>query len=151
MKILYTPDFSCLIYNCLTLSDPCLNGGTCLDLIGNYQCQCVSGFGGQHCQTDIDECASNPCQNGGTCQDYVNSFTCSCRPGFSGTHCQDNNEDCTSRFVCILFLFSFKQKYLKYLLWGKDFSQKQHFPFWMKFQCAYQKLQMNQKSTIQEI
>ena len=84
-------------FHMLSSADPCFNGGTCLDQIGDYQCQCVSGFGGRHCQNDIDECASNPCVNNGTCHDYVNSFTCICRAGFSGTHCQFNDDDCTSR------------------------------------------------------
>ena len=34
--------------------NPCLNGGTCVDSIGSYTCQCVSGFGGDDC--DIGEC-----------------------------------------------------------------------------------------------
>ena len=78
--------------------DPCQNGGTCVDGIGTYSCNCVPGFGGRHCRIDIDECASSPCQNAATCHDYVNSYTCECLSGFSGVHCQTNDNDCTSRF-----------------------------------------------------
>ncbi|GIY72359.1 uncharacterized protein CEXT_260161 [Caerostris extrusa] len=55
---------------------------------------CVDGFGGAHCEKDINECAGNPCKNGATCNDYVNSYTCTCPLGFSGTNCQTNDEDC---------------------------------------------------------
>lgn len=76
---------------------PCQNGGTCLDGIGEYTCMCVDGFGGKHCESDINECESSPCLNGATCNDYVNSYTCTCPLGFSGTNCQINDEDCTTR------------------------------------------------------
>uniref|UniRef100_T1IJR3 Notch n=1 Tax=Strigamia maritima TaxID=126957 RepID=T1IJR3_STRMM len=59
-------------------------------------CLCVEGFGGKHCDKDINECATTPCQNGATCNDYVNSYTCNCMMGFSGTDCETNDEDCTS-------------------------------------------------------
>lgn len=32
------------------ISEPCLNGGSCHDLIGEYQCDCVEGYIGQRCQ-----------------------------------------------------------------------------------------------------
>lgn len=82
-------------------SAPCQNGGTCIDGIGDYQCECVGGFGGRHCQYDIDECASNPCSNEATCTDYVDSYTCTCQPGFSGVNCQKNDDDCTFRWEII--------------------------------------------------
>ena len=78
-------------------SDPCVNGGTCIDGVGEYNCVCVDGFAGHNCQNEIDECASNPCEHGATCHDYVNSYTCTCRTGFSGTRCNVNDYDCTDR------------------------------------------------------
>lgn len=81
----------------LFITVPCQNGGTCLDGIGEYTCMCVDGFGGKHCESDINECESSPCLNGATCNDYVNSYTCTCPLGFSGTNCQINDEDCTTR------------------------------------------------------
>lgn len=32
-------------------SDPCLNGGSCVDLVGNYSCICVAPFEGPQCET----------------------------------------------------------------------------------------------------
>nr|BAB01686.1 unnamed protein product [Macaca fascicularis] len=31
--------------------DPCLNGGSCVDLVGNYTCLCAEPFKGLHCET----------------------------------------------------------------------------------------------------
>ena len=42
--------------NMLYYSRPCLNGGTCVDAINSFHCTCVSGYGGDQCEKDIDEC-----------------------------------------------------------------------------------------------
>ncbi|KAI8494247.1 calcium ion binding [Branchiostoma belcheri] len=70
-------------------SDPCHNGGTCVDGVNSYTCQCVPGLTGDNCENDIDECSSDPCQYGGTCVDGVNSYTCQCVPGFTGDNCEN--------------------------------------------------------------
>lgn len=53
-------------------SEPCLNGGSCLDGVGSYRCVCAPGYGGASCQLDLDECHSQPCAHGGVCHDQVN-------------------------------------------------------------------------------
>ena len=72
-------------------SSQCQNGGTCVDGINSYTCNCDAGYAGDNCETDIDECASNPCVNGGTCTDGINSFTCDCVPGYTGDTCESGN------------------------------------------------------------
>jgi hypothetical protein len=44
-------------------SIPCQNGGSCVDNGDDtFTCNCIAGYSGLTCQTNIDECASNPCQ-----------------------------------------------------------------------------------------
>uniref|UniRef100_T1H1G3 EGF-like domain-containing protein n=1 Tax=Megaselia scalaris TaxID=36166 RepID=T1H1G3_MEGSC len=37
-------------------SDPCKNGGTCVDLYKRFHCLCPEGWAGASCEMDIDEC-----------------------------------------------------------------------------------------------
>lgn len=36
--------------------NPCLNGGTCVDLPGRYACNCAPGYNGTNCETDVNLC-----------------------------------------------------------------------------------------------
>lgn len=81
---------------------PCLNGGNCIDytdsLTIGYVCDCSeTGFHGQYCEDNRDECllfAANPCQNGGTCIDQLNDYSCACVRGYSGKNCEVNIDEC---------------------------------------------------------
>ena len=49
-------------------SSPCKNGATCVDGIAEYTCLCKSGYEGDDCETEINECELyEPCENGATC------------------------------------------------------------------------------------
>lgn len=78
--------------------NPCNNNGSCSVNAGGegYTCQCVDGFEGVNCETNIDDCANNPCQNGGTCNDGVNGYTCECVDSYSGTNCETALPRCRS-------------------------------------------------------
>ncbi|XP_053137987.1 protein crumbs homolog 2 isoform X2 [Hemicordylus capensis] len=65
-------------------SQPCQNGGRCVDLVNSYRCHCLPGFSGVECATDIDECEEHPCENGGVCEDSVADYTCHCSPSAEG-------------------------------------------------------------------
>lgn len=85
---------ACYLDECA--SEPCENGGSCVDMELSFHCQCVAGYSGVQCETDIDECSSVPCQHAATCHDALNSFTCHCAAGFSGTLCETDVDECAS-------------------------------------------------------
>lgn len=58
---------------------------------------CFSGFRGDHCEENIDDCPGNLCQNGATCMDRVNEYSCLCPPAFTGTQCELDVDECSVR------------------------------------------------------
>ena len=54
--------------------------------------ECVPGFTGTDCQTNIDDCEDVDCSRNGQCLDGVNSFTCECAPGYTGLLCDTQIE-----------------------------------------------------------
>jgi len=63
--------------------------------VSDYNCTCVTGWEGQNCDINTDDCTPDPCENGATCNDQLNGFTCSCVEGFEGTMCETNHNDCS--------------------------------------------------------
>lgn len=43
-------------------------------VLQSYECVCHSGWEGEFCQREIDECLSQPCKNNATCTDLLNSY-----------------------------------------------------------------------------
>lgn len=78
------------------LLKPCLNGGTCRNQVGSFQCECGEGFSGKRCQTDVNECLVEPCLHGGTCENQLGSYLCHCPPGFKGQNCETEQDGCES-------------------------------------------------------
>ena len=111
------------INECEPVSQPCRNGGECLErsnrtlyesgqvfaaesfsynISGGYLCRCLPGFEGTDCQINIDECAlataasprgQPPCKFG-TCLDGINNYTCQCLPGYEGDDCELEIDEC---------------------------------------------------------
>ncbi|CAH0395162.1 unnamed protein product [Bemisia tabaci] len=83
-------------------SNPCRNGGTCIDQFNSFQCQCPDAWEGVLCDEDVDECAlyANThlsCQNGGSCVNKPGFYECLCPPGYYGVRCTESTTNCATR------------------------------------------------------
>ncbi|GFT91867.1 cubilin homolog [Trichonephila clavipes] len=82
-------------------SNPCRNGGTCVDTYNGFICNCPSNWEGATCENDVNECArfagtSFGCQNGATCINNVGGYSCTCPPNWYGIHCTQQHDDCST-------------------------------------------------------
>lgn len=79
-------------------SQPCRNGGHCLDSENEYRCVCPQGYEGVHCEHKTLTCAEKPCFNEGKCRERDNghSYTCECPAGYTGLNCEKKMDKCTS-------------------------------------------------------
>uniref|UniRef100_A0A8D0DMD4 Crumbs cell polarity complex component 2 n=1 Tax=Salvator merianae TaxID=96440 RepID=A0A8D0DMD4_SALMN len=92
-------------------SQPCQNGGNCVDGVNGYQCLCLPGYTGVECASDVDECEAQPCENGGTCEDGTADYVCHCALGpggiaWGGKNCSVeltgcHNHSCQNEALCI--------------------------------------------------
>ena len=63
-------------------------GGTCIDGLRNYTCQCPYMYNGTNCENDLISmygCGVEPCLNGGTCETVTGiaqtNYRCQCVAG----------------------------------------------------------------------
>ncbi|WAR12729.1 SNED1-like protein [Mya arenaria] len=76
------------IDECALYGSQCENGATCVDALNDYSCTCATGWRGDHCDTDVDECSEGtPCSNNATCTNTAGGFTCQCVAGWEGNIC----------------------------------------------------------------
>ena len=90
------------------MENPCNGRGVCVDGVNNFVCECDSGFTGNECQGNIDDCTGVNCSGHGQCVDGVNSYYCTCDPGYTGEKCEVNinecetmNVTCSGRGLCL--------------------------------------------------
>ncbi|KAJ8884047.1 hypothetical protein PR048_015904, partial [Dryococelus australis] len=71
---------TCQLSNDICLSNPCQNGGTCINQVNGYMCNCTEYFMGDNCQLEYDACSSSPCEHNGTCLSQTNKreYICEC-------------------------------------------------------------------------
>ncbi|CAB3400271.1 unnamed protein product [Caenorhabditis bovis] len=83
-------------------SSPCMNNGSCENMLTGFKCNCPIGFVGENCQIDIDECAFGFCGNGAKCRDRVNDYDCICDgTGYEGKNCTIDINECSDPRNCI--------------------------------------------------
>ena len=84
------------------LSAPCQNNAQCAESNTDasveddvYECDCLPGWSGHNCATDVLECASCPCRNNGECIDGMDEFLCQCTGGWRGAYCEIDHDECS--------------------------------------------------------
>ncbi|XP_060570876.1 neurogenic locus notch homolog protein 1-like [Ruditapes philippinarum] len=86
--------------------DQCLNDSMC----GRNQnckrrgrglkCLCTTGWEGENCTIDVNECTKNPCKDRQVCLNTEGSFTCACEDGWKGPNCFDDIDECVTKNPC---------------------------------------------------
>jgi len=133
------PDFagsSCNIDKRICSSQPCLNNGTCEDIIDDqtysHNCTCAPLYYGTYCQFKEDVCKNEKCSSNGLCVDVQNVPTCKCFHLYSGLKCEIESSRVktiksiisTSSILAIVILVSF---YLIFLI--SDLSGRKRHQF----------------------
>nr|KAF6433154.1 crumbs cell polarity complex component 2 [Molossus molossus] len=76
------------------LSQPCLHGGTCEDIVAGYTCRCPEAWGGRDCSVQLTGCQGHTCPLAAACiptfESGVHSYVCRCPSGTHGPSCGQN-------------------------------------------------------------
>ncbi|XP_068682121.1 ficolin-2-like isoform X2 [Montipora foliosa] len=67
---------------------PCNGNGNCVPLYAknSYLCVCKTGFIGENCENDVDECSlgKHNCSTKAVCTNAEGSYNCTCKEGYTG-------------------------------------------------------------------
>jgi hypothetical protein len=94
-----------------TVDDDCGTNASCIDVAGDMQCVCDTGYGGDGMTcADMDECTDgiDDCDANATCTNTDGGFDCACNAGFTGDgmtctdidECTDATDDCDANATC---------------------------------------------------
>ncbi|CAH1645076.1 unnamed protein product [Spodoptera littoralis] len=75
-------------------SNPCQNGGVCIDVHADYMCACAFGFTGKSCEVQIEFCDENSCSNNALCVVEDGARVCYCVPDYHGERCELQYDEC---------------------------------------------------------
>ncbi|XP_059059426.1 protein eyes shut [Achroia grisella] len=75
-------------------SDPCQNGGICIDVHADYMCACTFGYTGKSCEVQIEFCDENSCSNNALCVVEEGMRVCYCVPDYHGERCELQYDEC---------------------------------------------------------
>ncbi|KAI8427603.1 hypothetical protein MSG28_002096 [Choristoneura fumiferana] len=75
-------------------SNPCQNGGVCIDVHADYMCACTYGFTGKSCEVQIEFCDENSCSNNALCVIEDGFRVCYCVPDYHGERCELQYDEC---------------------------------------------------------
>ncbi|CAH3183413.1 unnamed protein product [Porites lobata] len=103
---------SCIAKNNICAYKPCLNNAKCF--LGytdkGFLCECQSGYTGELCETDLDECKdkTHQCDVNANCTNMPGTYNCTCRPGYQGNgsickdidECEKGSHDCHKNANC---------------------------------------------------
>ena len=82
----------------LCTPNTCKNGGDCIIQNGASSCNCFgTGYEGEHCQIQKDDCRKGGCENQGRCVVISQNDTAYCNcfgTGYEGNQCEIQKEDC---------------------------------------------------------
>nr|CAD7398371.1 unnamed protein product [Timema cristinae] len=94
----------CSIPYCAENVEPCLNEGVCNVSGVSPFCQCLPGYEGRRCETNINDCAADingkyPCDHG-MCIDGIDTFSCDCsNTGYEGISCERDIDECETQIA----------------------------------------------------
>ncbi|XP_045769800.1 protein eyes shut [Maniola jurtina] len=75
-------------------SNPCRNGGICIDAHADYMCACTYGFTGKSCEVQIEFCDEDSCSNNALCVVEDGVRICYCVPDYHGERCELQYDEC---------------------------------------------------------
>ncbi|CAG9567385.1 unnamed protein product [Danaus chrysippus] len=82
-------------------SNPCRNGGICIDAHADYMCACTYGYTGKSCEVAIEFCSQDSCSDKALCVLEDGLRVCYCVPDYHGERCELQYDECALGPRCL--------------------------------------------------